>query len=68
MPRLSIARELATKDLVRVRVLGLSVRRILSMVRRRDVSLVTAAEPFLDLVRAAAGALECESKADLDGS
>jgi DNA-binding transcriptional LysR family regulator len=68
IPRLSIARELATKDLVRVRVHGLSVRRILSMVRRRDISLVAVAEPFLDLVRIAAGALERESPSGLDGS
>jgi len=64
VPRLSIARELAANDLVRVRVPGLSVRRILSVVRRRDVSLVTVAEPFLELVRTAASALECESKAE----
>ncbi|GAC1655674.1 MAG: LysR family transcriptional regulator [Mycobacterium sp.] len=68
VPRLSIARELATRDLVQVRVAGLSVRRILSLVRRRDTSLVTVAKPFLELVRIAADGPQSESNAALDGT
>ena len=64
LPRLSVARELAANDLVRVPVAGLSVRRILSVIRRHDTHVVSGAEPFLDLVRTAAGALEDDGDVD----
>jgi DNA-binding transcriptional LysR family regulator len=61
LPRLSIARELAEDALADLPVVGLSVCRTLSVVRRHDTSLSPFAAPLLDLVRATAGATDTRS-------
>jgi DNA-binding transcriptional LysR family regulator len=49
--RLSVARELAAHELELVSVVGLSVPRVLSLVRRRDTALPPLAEPLLELIQ-----------------
>ncbi len=51
VPRLTVARELETGDLVRVPVDELEVKRVLRLVHRRQATLSYAAEAFLRTVR-----------------
>jgi DNA-binding transcriptional LysR family regulator len=53
LPNFSISRELASRDLVRVRVRDLSVRRTLSAIHRHDTPPPPLGALLLDLVRAA---------------
>lgn len=54
VPRLAVARELETGDLVRVAVDELEMKRILRLVHRREATLSYAARAFLRTVRALA--------------
>jgi DNA-binding transcriptional LysR family regulator len=51
VPHLTVARELETGDLVRVKVDELDVRRVLRLVHRRQAALSYAAKAFLDTLR-----------------
>ena len=51
VPHLTVARELETGDLVRVRVDELEVRRVLRLVHRRQGTLSYAAKAFLHTLR-----------------
>jgi DNA-binding transcriptional LysR family regulator len=51
VPHLSVARELETGDLVRVRVDELEMRRVLRLVHRRQATLSYAARAFLQTLR-----------------
>jgi DNA-binding transcriptional LysR family regulator len=51
LPRLSVARELASKQLAQVQVVDLSVRRVLSAVRRHDRGPLPVTHAFLELLR-----------------
>jgi len=51
VPHLTVARELASGDLVRVPVDELEMKRVLRLVHRRQVTLSYAAEAFLRTVR-----------------
>jgi DNA-binding transcriptional LysR family regulator len=55
LPRLNVARELATDQLAQVAVVDLSVRRVLSAVRRHDRDPLPVTHACLDLLRASAG-------------
>jgi DNA-binding transcriptional LysR family regulator len=56
VPHLSVARELATGDLVRVTVNELEMKRVLRLVHRRQATLSYAARAFLKTVRSMAEA------------
>jgi DNA-binding transcriptional LysR family regulator len=51
VPKLTVARELQTRELVAVTVDELEVRRLLRLVYRRNVKLSYAATAFLQTVR-----------------
>ena len=51
VPHLTVARELETGDLVRVKVDELDVRRVLRLVHRRQAALSYAAKAFLNTLR-----------------
>jgi DNA-binding transcriptional LysR family regulator len=51
VPHLTVARELETGDLVRVKVDELDVRRVLRLVHRRQATLSYAAKAFLNTLR-----------------
>jgi DNA-binding transcriptional LysR family regulator len=50
VPRLSVGRELASRELCQVHVKGMSVRRTLSVIHRKDTPLSPLASALLDLV------------------
>lgn len=54
VPHLTVARELETGDLVRVKVDELEMKRVLRLVHRRQVTLSYAARAFLRIVRSMA--------------
>jgi DNA-binding transcriptional LysR family regulator len=54
LPRLNVARELASRQLAQVPVVELSVRRTLSAVRRHDREPLPVTHAFLELLRATA--------------
>jgi len=54
VPRLTVARELETGDLVRVAVDELEIKRVLRLVHRRQATLSYAASAFLSTVKALA--------------
>ncbi|MGA8673490.1 MAG: LysR substrate-binding domain-containing protein, partial [Terracidiphilus sp.] len=56
VPHLSVARELANGDLVRVTVDELEMKRVLRLVHRRQATLSYAARAFLKTVRSMAEA------------
>jgi DNA-binding transcriptional LysR family regulator len=54
LPRLNVARELARDQLAQVPLAGLSVRRVLSAVRRHDREPLPVTHAFVELLRATA--------------